>query len=72
MSRSPHKETPDRAPETSLVIHLWMESNNSWRGRVWDGDIARHFDDEQTLLEFIGERLTSKSGVGLPPRRAPS
>ena len=72
MSRSPRKETADRPPETSLVIHLWMESDNSWRGRVSDGDLARHFDDELTLLEFISERLTSKSGVGLPPRRVRS
>jgi hypothetical protein len=57
------------ATETSIVIHLWIEPDGFWRGRVSDGDAERHFEDGQTLVEFIGDRLVTRFGVALPARR---
>jgi hypothetical protein len=58
--------------QLSFFIHLWLESGDipSWRGRVKDGngDRSGAFEDEQTLLSFIRERLSNAS-VELPKRR---
>jgi hypothetical protein len=59
-----HKMTVEsHPPETSFVIHLWIEPGSFWRGRVSDGEEERHFEDGQTLLEFIEDRLITKFGV---------
>jgi hypothetical protein len=65
----PFDTTVAPAMETSIVIHLWIEPDGFWRGRVSDGDAQRHFEDGHTLMEFIGDRLVTKFGVALPTRR---
>jgi hypothetical protein len=58
--------------QLSFFIHLWLEGGDrpAWRGRVIDGDGGHSgaFEDEQTLLSFIRDRLSSAS-IELPNRR---
>jgi hypothetical protein len=58
--------------QMSFFLHLWLEGDDSsaWRGRVNDGmgGPSKAFEDEQTLLNFIRERLLSEYVV-LPKRR---
>ena len=60
-------------PEVSFIIHLWLEQGAHWRGRVSDGDGTKTcaFEDTDSLLAFIQERLqrASKSGMSLPSHR---
>ena len=58
--------TSSSAVETTMVIHLWIEPDGFWRGRVADGDTQRHFEDGQTLMKFIADRLLTNFGVALP------
>jgi hypothetical protein len=59
--------------QLSFFIHVWLEGGDrpSWRGRVNDGDGGHSsaFEDEQTLVSFIRERLSMES-VELPKRRS--
>ena len=62
----PFDTTVGPTMETSIVIHLWIEPDGFWRGRVADGDTQRHFEDGQTLMKFIADRLLTNFGVALP------
>lgn len=58
--------------DMSFFIHLWLEDGDRfvWRGRVTDGDSEHWFEDGQSLITFIGDRLKTKHGISLPKRRA--
>jgi hypothetical protein len=56
----------------SFVIHLWLDPGPRWRGRVSDGGDNHAFEDTDSLLAFIQERLqrASAARIALPTRRA--
>lgn len=60
--------------EMSFIIHLWLENGErpTWRGRVTDvdGKDLRAFEDAQSLLEFIQNRLRTASQIALPSIRS--
>lgn len=62
-----------REPEgdMSFFIHLWLEhrDRNVWRGKATDGDNEHWFEDGNSLLTFIENRLRIEHGVSLPRRR---
>ena len=54
----------------SFVIHLWFETGRHWRGRIRDDKGHRAFEDGQSLLGFIQNRLHEESDVTLPARQS--
>ena len=65
---------PGQVQEMSFVIHLWLEKGErpAWRGRVTDvdGTDLRAFEDTQSLLDFIQDRLRMASQITLPALRS--
>lgn len=60
--------------QVSFVVHLWLENGEQpiWRGRVTESNGAHShaFEDVDSLLGFIRNRLREVSDVTLPERRS--
>lgn len=69
--RNPRRVQED---EVSFVVHLWLERGERtiWRGRVTESNGAHSnaFEDEDSLLGFIRNRLREFSDVTLPEKRS--